>query len=292
MTLPNRPYSPTERLGVNAVERAFLSFNWIFREQYVADHGVDAEVEVCDDGVPTGRLLKLQIKSGSSWFSEQTADGIVFRDSARHFEYWFGHSLPVVITLYDPTSEHTWWEHVTAAKSIRTGMRYKILVPRNNILTALSAPAFRAIVGQPLDARTSESQPRAVEGRDMLTAINAATQSIDVASPRISTPLLSGITDAANRHIRVRLVIDPADQQTVDHAWHARHAGFNIDVRLLPTLHLKQIVIDHRVALYGSSLNPDASHPELIVETYDGALVRSMSRAFEKLWSEARAPNV
>src|SRR5687767_3648160 len=112
MTSGRRQYSPLERQGVNAVERHILSYHWIFREHAVSDFGIDAEIEICDDGVPTGRLIKLQIKSGISWFRETQTEGVVFRDSSDHFEYWLGHSLPVVLVLYDPSSEQVWWVYV------------------------------------------------------------------------------------------------------------------------------------------------------------------------------------
>jgi hypothetical protein len=45
----------TERLGVNAVERIFMKeLGWIFREQTVADWGIDAQVEVANESRPTG----------------------------------------------------------------------------------------------------------------------------------------------------------------------------------------------------------------------------------------------
>lgn len=41
--MPRRMFNPTERIGVNAVERIVtLGFGWFWREQCVADFGVDA----------------------------------------------------------------------------------------------------------------------------------------------------------------------------------------------------------------------------------------------------------
>ena len=61
------PNPLTERVGVNAVEAIFLNeLNWAFREQTVSDYGIDAQVEVMEDGKPTGKLIALQIKSGEA----------------------------------------------------------------------------------------------------------------------------------------------------------------------------------------------------------------------------------
>ena len=57
-------YNTTERLGINAVEQIILKeLKWIFREQLIADMGIDAQIEVVCNGVPTGQLLALQIKN-------------------------------------------------------------------------------------------------------------------------------------------------------------------------------------------------------------------------------------
>ena len=44
-----------------------VQLNW--REQYVADFGVDAHIEVVvDDYKPTGKLFGVQVKTGPSYF--------------------------------------------------------------------------------------------------------------------------------------------------------------------------------------------------------------------------------
>lgn len=48
---------------------------WLFREQPTEDYGIDAHTEVVDGEEVTGRLLALQIKSGSSWFNEPAPGG-------------------------------------------------------------------------------------------------------------------------------------------------------------------------------------------------------------------------
>jgi hypothetical protein len=185
---PYRPYTPIERLGVNAVDRQILRFGWIFRELSVADYGVDAEIEICDDGIPTGRLLKCQIKSGATWFTERNAEGIVFRDSDRHFKYWLGHSLPVVVALYEPKSEQIWWEHITVSKVQRAGGGFKIVIPHDQLLTDFSTRALRAIVGRPLAAPSDPTG--SVERSRILSALQTARRTVDIAGPRLSRAIV------------------------------------------------------------------------------------------------------
>ena len=115
---------------------------WIFRSQPSADVGIDAHVEVVQDGQATGRLLALQIKSGKSWFRESTSDGFVFRPEARHVEYWLGHALPVVVVLANADERIAYWQVVTEETVTCTGARWKMTVPATNILSAAAAAAL------------------------------------------------------------------------------------------------------------------------------------------------------
>src|SRR5262245_39656738 len=54
----------------------FASTGWLFREQHGHDYGIDAHVEIVEDGRPTGKLIAFQIKPGSGYFLEQTSKAI------------------------------------------------------------------------------------------------------------------------------------------------------------------------------------------------------------------------
>jgi Domain of unknown function (DUF4365) len=96
----------TSREAVQAVELALVRELGCYpREPPAPDYGIDVYVEAALDGVPNGRMLGVQIKGGASFFAETTGDGVVFRSEERHLEYWLGHSLPVVVVLYDPGDE-------------------------------------------------------------------------------------------------------------------------------------------------------------------------------------------
>ena len=127
----------TDRLGVNAVERIFMKeLGWIFREQTIADWGIDAQVEVANDSGPTGRLLALQIKSGKSFFQKKTGN-IVFHGKRRHLEYWISHSLPVVIVIHNPETNETLWQRVNVDDvKYQNYENWSMEIPRRNILDA------------------------------------------------------------------------------------------------------------------------------------------------------------
>ncbi len=94
-----------ENMGVGAAQVEFSRWGWAFRSQYVKDYGIDAHAEPFDGPhQPSGRLLALQIKSGDSYFREETADGWWYRGENRHLRYWLNHVLPVLIVIYDVNS--------------------------------------------------------------------------------------------------------------------------------------------------------------------------------------------
>src|SRR6266446_5638971 len=97
-----------ERMGVSAAEMEFSRWGWAFREQPVADFGIDAH-EPFRDGRPSGQLIALQIKSGSSYFSQAVSGGWMFRGTDTHLLYWLRHCLPVVLLLHDPKAAVTYW---------------------------------------------------------------------------------------------------------------------------------------------------------------------------------------
>src|SRR5690242_6276571 len=72
-------YSPTERIGVGEVGQIVQrDLGWIFREQPVADVGIDAHIEQVDgSGFPTGKLVGAQIKSGASHV-RRAGDALVY----------------------------------------------------------------------------------------------------------------------------------------------------------------------------------------------------------------------
>lgn len=132
-------YTKTERLGVNAVEGIVLNdLGWIFREQLVADMGIDAHMERVDEGNPTGKLVGVQIKTGESHFKEKE-DVLVYYGENAHLDYWIGHSLPVILVAHLPDRDETFWVHVDPSVVKRTKKAWKIEIPKKNVLGESSA---------------------------------------------------------------------------------------------------------------------------------------------------------
>ncbi|MDG1068556.1 MAG: DUF4365 domain-containing protein [Sulfitobacter sp.] len=110
-----------------------LTAGLILREQHVSDHGIDAQLEVFDGDIATGRLIAVQIKSGPSYFKSQSHAGVWHRFSNRHKDLWVNHSLPVIIVLCDLDVEMCTFVHVTDERCVSTGNAWKIHVPAANL---------------------------------------------------------------------------------------------------------------------------------------------------------------
>lgn len=133
MTKPR--YNHTEQLGIIESFRIFASeFKWIFREQPIIDMGIDAHIELVDDGNPTGKLIALQIKTGDSYFHEKEETFTFYLDKI-HYNYWINHSLPVILIAHMPQKKITLWQYVEKNNVKKTSKGWKIDIPKQNHLT-------------------------------------------------------------------------------------------------------------------------------------------------------------
>lgn len=126
----------TDRIGVSKLETLFAKSGWFFREQFVKDFGIDAQVEVAENGEPTGQLIAIQIKSGKSYFAESDDKTITYRPDTKHIEYWLRHDLPVIIVLFNPVDDMFYWAPVSKDTIEKTRKAYKIVIPKSNVLNS------------------------------------------------------------------------------------------------------------------------------------------------------------
>lgn len=142
-------YSETERIGVSAIESIVArELKWIFREQMIADMGIDAHLELVEDGRPTGKLIGIQIKTGQGNFTVKD-DCLVYYGSNSHREYWLNHSLPVIIIAHLPETNETCWAHVSAENVELTPKAWKIEISRSNIFGEAKKRSLSAIFEGP-----------------------------------------------------------------------------------------------------------------------------------------------
>lgn len=131
--------------GVFAVASKFNDdLGWVFREQPKRDLGIDAIVEVIDDGISHGQLLALQIKSGNSYFREESPSEIVYRFDNEHYEYWTQYDLPVLVVLHKPEISTVYWQVVNKDTAQGTGKNWKNIIPKSNTLSKKNSTNIKA----------------------------------------------------------------------------------------------------------------------------------------------------
>jgi type I restriction enzyme M protein len=139
----------TGRLGVHGVAKLILAkLRWDFHELRESDHGIDAIVEITVDGLRTGKLIALQIKSGSSYFAKKSSEGewILRGAKKRHLAYWLEYQLPVLVVLYDTHAGCGYWVHVNSDTAKFTSKGFRIGIPSAQILDASAKPQIEKII--------------------------------------------------------------------------------------------------------------------------------------------------
>lgn len=145
-----------DRKGIAAVQQIVVSdLEWIFREQPTDDYGIDAQIEVVEDGAATGQLLAAQIKTGPSYFKKEADEGWWYALDKDDLSYWLEHALPVVVIICDPETKSAYWQTVNE-HTVVTGKRggKKLLIPKEQELSQRSKYELeRAAEGKPYELR-------------------------------------------------------------------------------------------------------------------------------------------
>jgi hypothetical protein len=115
---------------------------------------------VVAEGVPTGRIIAVQIKSGPSFFKYEDADRIVFRGKPEHLTYWLNYSLPVLLVLYHSETKTAYWQQVRKETIAKTGKGWKMSIPRQQRLEKAQMSNLDRIAWGPQRIRDEVSEFR------------------------------------------------------------------------------------------------------------------------------------
>lgn len=177
----------TERIGVYVTGLKFTEeLDWIFREQTIADVGIDALVEQKINGDPTGKFLAIQIKTGKANFHD-TSKYLVHYVSNIHYHYWLNSNLPVVLVAHLPEFELTVWEHISAKNLLRTKKQWKINIPKSKTLDEKAKKEFSKILeGVAFDDFTNQIKDKSSISIDISDEIDQEIESINEAGQIIN----------------------------------------------------------------------------------------------------------
>ena len=284
----------TSEAGVGWLKYAVASrLGWIFREQPTQDKGVDAQIEEVFEGSATGRLLGIQIKSGSSWFKKKTRSGYVYTGDLEHLTYWQGHSLPILIVLFDPESSEACWQLVSDEFVKLTPRGWKIVVPfsqtidKNTVADwhriCLPETAKRFLYRKRRFDQIAQTFTACPERRQTLVyeALSLSRHSVCISTPYISADILA-VLDYVSLRCLVRVLIGPTQPDAIWDLLGTRLSE-RFQVRVCTDLHLKGSVFDSLFLIKGSanltsigvtrpnesfSVMVDESRTELVLEEF------------------------
>ena len=100
--------------GVAYVQKVVDEMDCVWRPTPNDDVGIDGEIELGKEGVATGRILKVQVKSGTSYVRNPTGTGFDFYATPDDLQYWNGANLPVVLIVHDPARNEAYWKPIQA----------------------------------------------------------------------------------------------------------------------------------------------------------------------------------
>jgi hypothetical protein len=135
MKLPT--YTATAQLGeygITIIKKIVENdFKWVFRKNHQEhDFGIDAFIDIISEvGQLTGKTIALQIKTGLSYFNENTQTGWIFRGQIEHLNYYLNHDIPVIIIIVNNDSEKAYWSVCDPNKTNKAGENWKMEIPSN-----------------------------------------------------------------------------------------------------------------------------------------------------------------
>ncbi|PNV62991.1 hypothetical protein C0033_05530 [Clostridium sp. chh4-2] len=287
------------RLGVSAVSSIVQEeLKWIFREQPKDDFGIDAYIEICDNGMPTGRLIAVQIKSGNSYFARKTTEGYIFKGNNRHLDYWLSYSLPVILVLYNHMDKKAIWTPITQELVKQNDKSWNITIPEESYFNLSSMDRIKNMV-TPIISKTlskdellcqfdnNNSSELKMEG--FLDTLNEIEKCVDIINPIIDSTFARLLKTLSYR-IKVRLLTNTKYCEKI--LWMRNAPG--IEVHCMPQnhsmLHSKFMIIDGEAVLYGSanlSEHSWNSSYEVVLASKETNIVDSYRSEFCQLWKES-----
>lgn len=139
-----RRFDSTERIGVNETERIVIkNLGWIFREQPIADVGLDAIIEQVEDGEPTGRFIAVQIKTGLGNFYK-TEKSLTYYATNIHYNYWINLCIPIILVAHIPNEGETYWQEIKKENFKKSKKSWKIDIPLKQKLSESQKEGLQA----------------------------------------------------------------------------------------------------------------------------------------------------
>ncbi|AHF17947.1 DUF4365 domain-containing protein [Niabella soli] len=150
-------YSSNRRKGDRGVTfvRSIVEdqYEWIFRPTHVEDDfGIDGYFDIIGtDNSVTGKYLGVQIKTGESYFKNQTSTGWKYTGEHKHLNYFLNCDFPILIIIVDLGQQQAYWAEFDINKTDKIGLGWSLTIPKENILDISAKESIRELAGDVID---------------------------------------------------------------------------------------------------------------------------------------------
>lgn len=189
---------PTETLGLIFIQQFAHQIGAIWRPTPNDDYGLDGELELTRDGVVTGLIIKVQLKTGQSYFRRRSTAGFEYRLTASDAGYWDSVNFPVILVVYDPERERAYWmdlkRYIRSHEDFRTA-----LVIRFSTVTDILSPEASLPFSRDALLETTTSTPEVLAGASHLPMANRRALILSSVCGIVIACVLVGLGYLANR---------------------------------------------------------------------------------------------
>jgi hypothetical protein len=178
----------TDQKGIGFITQTFANIGCAFSE-YKREIGIDGIVEIREAAYKSsGKIFALQLKSGESYFANESNDAYAIYMDEEHIDYWQKCILPVMFIIYSPQQNQAYWTKIDKSLLIKTTKNYKIVIPKDNVLSKVEkdqlyslfygklyndAENFKKIFSELVDLKNDENLDVCVRGIELF--INGLT---------------------------------------------------------------------------------------------------------------------
>lgn len=128
----------TDQQGIGFLTTEFSKIGCILNE-YHREVGIDCIIEIREkDYSSSGKIIALQIKSGESYFSNETNEDFFVYIDKEHIDYWLRCILPVMFCIYSPGKNMAFYAIINKKTLILTGKMYKIRIEKSSTIPGLT----------------------------------------------------------------------------------------------------------------------------------------------------------
>jgi hypothetical protein len=153
MALKRHPTQKLQKDSILAIEFISNEMNCEFRTHTPDNAGIDGEIDLVKGGNFEGKLLKIQVKAGSSYISSENNDYVKLKVERKYVELWNVMNVPVILFFYHPDTKVIYWKSVQDYLKIEPKLLKKetenLIIPFDkvrDVFTTEVLGSFRRIV--------------------------------------------------------------------------------------------------------------------------------------------------